>query len=204
MSRVRVKICGIRDESTLQAAIEAGADAVGFVVAAPSSPRCIEIERAAELIALTPAFVAPVVVSRHPDPETIRELFAVATPAWLQTDRSDFASLALAPGWRPLPVLREPGDGAALQPGWHTVLCEGADSGKGELGDWGFAAELARTRAVVLAGGLRADNVLAAIRRVGPYAVDVSSGVESAPGIKDVAAIEAFVAAVRRADSEVG
>ena len=81
MSRVRVKICGIRDESTLQAAIEAGADEVWFVVAAQSLPRCIEIERAAELIALTPAFVTPVVVSRHPDPETIRELFAVATPA---------------------------------------------------------------------------------------------------------------------------
>ncbi len=204
MSRVRVKICGIRDESTLRAAIEAGADAVGFVVAAPASPRCLEIELAAELIALTPAFVTPVVVSRHPDSETIRELIAVATPAWLQTDRCDFASLALAPGWRALPVLRERGDGAALQPGWRTVLCEGADSGKGELGDWRFAAELAANRAVVLAGGLRADNVAAAIRRVRPYAVDVSSGVESAPGIKDVAAIEAFVAAVRRAESEVG
>ncbi len=204
MSRVRVKICGIRDESTLRAAIEAGADAVGFVVAAPSSPRCIEIELAAELIARTPAFVTPVVVSRHPDPETIRELFAVAAPAWLQTDRCDFASLALAPGWRPLPVLRERDDGVALQPGWRTVLCEGADSGKGELGDWEFAAQLAANRAVVLAGGLRPDNVATAIHRVGPYAVDVSSGVESAPGIKDVAAIEAFVAAVRRADSEVG
>jgi phosphoribosylanthranilate isomerase len=83
------------------------------------------------------------------------------------------------------------------------VLCEGDASGRGEIGDWDFAARVASERAVVLAGGLDADNVGPAVRRVRPFAVDVSSGVESAPGIKDIAAIEAFVAAVRRAESEV-
>jgi phosphoribosylanthranilate isomerase len=184
MRRVRVKICGIRDESTLRAAIEAGTDAVGFVVAAPSSPRCVEIERAADLIAAVPAFVTPVVVSRHPDPEGLARLFAIAPPAWLQTDLADFAGFELPPGWRGLPVLRSEEQALGLAEDWRMVLCEGAASGRGEIGDWDFAARVASERAVVLAGGLDADNVGPAVRRVRPFAVDVSSGVESAPGIK--------------------
>jgi phosphoribosylanthranilate isomerase len=195
--RVRVKICGIRDEAALAAAVAAGADAVGFVVGFPRSPRCLEPQTAAALVKRVPPFVTPVIVSRHPEAAVLKALFARVTPQFLQTDAADFAGLTLPSGCRALPVLRDAAAAAAWQRTDDCVLFEGAASGRGELADWETAARLAGRCPVVLAGGLNAGNVVEAIRRVRPFAVDVSSGVESAPGVKCAAAMREFIAAVR-------
>lgn len=191
-----VKICGLRDTDGVAAAVAAGADALGFVFA--PSPRQIRPEDAAALTAGVPDDILRVAVMRHPSPaewDHVQEVFA---PDWLQTEAEDFATLSLAPGTGRLPVYR--GGFPELSPVHGLILFEGPHSGRGELADWQQAAALASTRELLLAGGLAPDNVARAIRTVRPRGVDVSSGVESSPGVKDPTRIAAFVAAAREAE----
>lgn len=200
--RVWVKICGLSNAATVQAAIEAGADAVGFVFVA--SPRRVLPGDAARLVAPVPPGILRVAVMRHPLPGQWDEVIRVVRPDWLQTEAEDFSRLELPAGVEPLPVYRDVPelDEAALATA-PRVLFEAPASGTGEAPDWDRAARLARLTQLVLAGGLTPENVGEAIRRVRPWGVDVSSGVESARGIKDPARIAAFIAAVRRAEQEV-
>ncbi len=200
--RVRVKICGVTDIAGARVAVAAGADAVGFVFA--PSPRQVDLERALMIAATVPPFVARVAVFRHPDPAEVLEVAAALLPDLVQTEVDAALLEALAGRIRLLPVVH---DGPDLERdvayvlgalGDQTpVLIEAAGpGGRGVSPDFERAAVLARRLPLVLAGGLRPDNVAAAIVLVGPYAVDVSSGVESAPGVKDPARVARFVEAV--------
>lgn len=198
--RVFVKICGLSTPRAVSAAVDAGADAVGFVFA--ESPRRVTPQRARELCAGLSPVVIRVAVMRHP---TAAEWQAVAggfEPDWLQTDAGDFAGLEVPERFGKLRVYRDPAareTGAA--PGSdEPFLFEAAVSGAGVRADWRRAAGLAQGRKLVLAGGLTPDNVREAIATVRPWGVDVSSGVETKRGVKDPGRIAAFLQAVREAE----
>jgi len=190
-----VKICGMTAESAIDAAVDAGADALGFVFYAPS-PRNLAPLRARELAARVPSRVRRVAVMLHPDIGLWREVERVLRPDVLQTDFEDFSYLEVDPGIEKWPVLRE-GAVPGMLP--ETFVYEGRSSGRGETVDWDAAAPIARRGRMILAGGLDAGNVGEAIRIVRPWGVDVSSAVESRPGIKDAGKIRAFIEAARAA-----
>ena len=191
-----VKICGLTSTDAVRAAVGSGADAVGFVFHAAST-RHLEPAAAAALARTVPSGVATVIVTRHPSQADVASILAAFTPDFLQTDDADLAGLELPAGLATLPVLRTGGVSPAVLPA--RCLYEASESGRGATADWSAAADFARRTQLVLAGGLTPDNVAAAIHRVRPFGVDVSSGVESAPGIKDLRKIENFVAAARAA-----
>lgn len=195
---VFVKICGLRDAAMVEAAVAAGASAVGFVFAA--SKRQVSVEQATAAAAGIPASVKKVAVMRHPAPEAweaVRDGFA---PDVLQTDAEDFAGLAVPANIDRWPVFRE--GGAAVPDDVRTFVYEGPSSGAGETVNWERAAALSIDRQMILAGGLDPDNVAQAIATVRPWGVDVSSGVEVAPGEKDVSRIRAFISAARAAEKQ--
>ncbi len=195
--RVRVKICGLTEPDGIAAAVEAGADAVGFVFA--DSPRRVSPHEAGALARELPPFVTRVAVFRHAESALARAALRELGPALCQVDAAE-RPLFDALGAHVLPVVRdgEPVPETIGEDG--AVLYEAAESGRGLRADWERARGLATSRPVVLAGGLDATNVASALRAVRPFAVDVSSGVERAPGIKDPASIRRFVAAVRAAE----
>lgn len=207
---MRIKICGLSDEAGVEAALRAGVDAIGFVFA--PSPRQVSPERARELCRLVPARVARVAVTRHPSLELLKEILEVFDPDCLQSDAEDFKELEVRRGPSLIPVYRE----GVSEPGLFAkggvqertmfapdFIYEGAVSGQGQTVDWRSAARLGARGRMLLAGGLNADNVGEAIRKVRPWGVDVSSGVESEPGKKDAHRIAAFAAAVRAAETEL-
>ena len=189
-----IKICGLTDEAAVQAAVNAGADAVGFVFA--ESSRRVTPQHAATIAASVPQHIKRVAVMLHPSADEWREVAEVFRPDVLQTDAADFASLDVAGDIERWPVFRE---GAAImgEEMPQTFVYEGQKSGRGEKVDWTIAADLAKRARMILAGGLSAGNVADAIATVAPYGVDVSSAVESAPGRKDAAKIKTFIDAAR-------
>ena len=184
-----IKICGLTTETGVSAAIEAGADAIGFVFA--PSKRQVTPARAAELAHMAAGRVTRVAVMLHPAQALVDEVWSVFRPDVLQTDAEDLASLRFPDGLQVLPVVR--GEVATTGSLPSRLLFEGPVSGVGAAGDWAAASQLARTTQVVLAGGLTPANVRQAIAQVRPYGVDVSSGVESTPGVKDPMKIHEFV-----------
>lgn len=197
--KVRIKICGLTSADAVRAAVEAGADSLGFVFA--ESPRRVSVSRALELAGDLPAEVTRVAVMRHPSADEATAVLEGFRPDFLQTDHDDFRYIRLRGTCRPLPVFR---DGEALPDRAPSLLLyEGPASGSGQVADWGAAARLARRSRLVLAGGLSVENVGEAIAAVRPYGVDVSYGVESAPGRKDPRRISAFIAAARAAAASI-
>ena len=193
-----IKICGLTETVAVQAAVKAGADALGFVFA--ESPRRVTPQQAAKISALVPEHIKRVAVMLHPSADEWKEVAEVFQPDVLQTDAADFLSLDVAGNIERWPVFRE-GAASVDEETPHTFVYEGQKSGRGEKVDWKIAANLARHGRMILAGGLSAGNVADAIREVAPYGVDVSSAVESEPGKKDAAKIQAFIAAARITDS---
>jgi phosphoribosylanthranilate isomerase len=204
--RTRIKICGITRSEDLQAAARAGADAIGLVFY-PPSPRCLSLDWARELAREVPPFVSSVALFVNPSAAEVHEVLDRVRPSMLQFHGEEdpvfcaqfgvpyLKACRMGPGVDLLEYLR-PFAGAA---GWLLDSHVAEYGGVGESFDWSLVpAE--RTHPIVLSGGLRSENVRAAVRRVRPWAVDVSSGVESAKGIKDAAKIAAFVAEVRNAD----
>lgn len=191
-----VKICGLTDGTSVEAAVAAGADAIGFVFH-EASPRNVSPRRARDLAAAIPAGVRRVAVTLHPAGDLVAKVLAEFVPDVWQTDAGDFAGLDLPESVERWPVLRA--GGALPAPLPPRFLFEGARSGSGAVADWTQAASLAREGELILGGGLAPGNVAEAVRRVRPFGVDVSSGVESAPGRKDAARIRDFVAAAREA-----
>jgi phosphoribosylanthranilate isomerase len=190
-----VKICGVTTGDALEAAVSAGADAIGFVFH-DLSPRGIAPQRAAALARALPAGVASVAVTLHPSQELVdRVLEAMRPDAW-QTDAGDFETLRLPAAIERWPVIRE---WTAASPATRRVLFEGPASGSGRRADWSAASLMARTGELILGGGLDAHNVGRAIAAVRPFGVDVSSGVECAPGVKDARRIREFIVAARLA-----
>ncbi len=191
-----IKICGLTSLDATQAAVAAGADAIGFVFA--ESPRRVSPDRAAQLCRDVPGNLVRVAVMRRPSQaewQAVRDGFA---PDWLQTDAEDFAALELPAGCEPLPVYRS-GEMTPAKPP-PRILFEGRESGRGELADWNEAAAIAGETQMILAGGLDAGNLTDAIQAVSPWGVDVSSGVEREPGKKDPKKIERFIARARAAE----
>jgi phosphoribosylanthranilate isomerase len=188
-----VKICGLTTPAAVAACIEAGADAAGFVFS--PSPRELSPARARALASAMPASMRRVAVFRRPPPGWIASVLAAFPADWVQCDAVDLPGVDLG-GAETLPVFRVGGPLPALLP--DLLLFEGADSGTGQVADWDSAAALARRTRLVLAGGLQVDNLAEALARVRPWGVDVSSGVESSPGVKDPLRIATFVATARR------
>ena len=195
-----IKVCGLRTIAAVQAAAEAGADAVGFVFHA-QSPRCLEPETARELARSVPDGVAKVAVFLHPSQALLDAACAAVQPDYVQADVGDLVHLRVSQDVRVLPVYRS-GQVADMDlPRSRRFLFESGRSGSGELADWIEAARLARLAELVLAGGLTTQNVARAIEYVRPFGVDVSSGVERSRGVKDEGLIRDFVRAARAAEA---
>ncbi len=191
-----IKICGLTSDDAVQAAVSAGADALGFVFA--DSTRRVTPDQATRLCRDLPAELVRVAVMRHPSAEEwqmVRERFA---PHWLQTEAEDFEALDLPADCRPLPVYRNGRITPAKLP--PRMLFEGMTSGVGQVADWREATSIAAETQMILAGGLDVDNVADAIHTVDPWGIDVSSGVESKPAEKDPKKIRWFIARARAAE----
>jgi phosphoribosylanthranilate isomerase len=206
MSHTRIKICGLTRPQDVRAAVEHGADAVGFVFY-PPSPRAVGIEQAAELVALLPPFVTSVGLFVSASGEEVNAVLDRVPLQLLQFhgDETDAQCARHGRPWIKAARMR-PGvdlvEFSSLHPRASGVLVDAFVDGYGGGGktfDWSLIPA-GFERPLVLSGGLDADNVVEAVRRVRPWAVDVSSGVESAKGIKDAAKIAAFIAGVRNAD----
>jgi phosphoribosylanthranilate isomerase len=200
----RVKICGIRRLEDALAAVDLGASALGFVFW-PRSPRFLEPDRARMVIAKLPPFVSTVGVFVDQPPEYVsdvaRGLNLEAVQLHGQETVTSFSGLSQRVIKAvPVAVALDAERAMADVPVEATVLLDAHDplqrGGTGRTIDWTRAAALARQRPVILSGGLNADNVRIAIETVRPYAIDVSSGVESEPGVKDAAKLRALFAAV--------
>jgi phosphoribosylanthranilate isomerase len=198
----RIKFCGVTRGEDLAVAVELGVDAVGFVLW-PDSPRGISIETAARLIAGLPAAITPVGVFVRPSRDEVQRAIEVGGIRTAQihgvADLSSIAGLR-CDSW----LAASLGSQAFGADTGATILLDAGDperyGGTGNTIDWDAAGRLAAARRIFLAGGLTPQNVGEAIRRAKPYGVDVSSGIEDRPGIKNAASMRAFVAAVRRAD----
>ena len=200
-----VKICGLTTPDAVEAAVAAGADAVGFVFA--PSKRQVTAAQAAQLAQGLPRRIPRVAVMLHPTQSQLDEVWSTFRPDVVQTDVEDFETLRVPMGLAVMPVVRT---GVGLKPDLRDpvgralarhkrILFEGPVSGIGHTSDWHGAAQLARSTQLVLAGGLNATNVADAIAAVRPFGVDVSSGVESSPGVKDPTRIHEFVRRARAA-----
>mgnify|MGYP001555368694 FL=1 len=194
-----VKICGLGSAEQVRAAVDAGADAVGFVFA--DSVRRIDPADAAAISNTVPDTIKKVAVMLHPSNEEWREVLNGFAPDVLQTDAEDFASLDMPTDVECWPVYRE--GNKVTDTLFSRFVYEGPKSGQGETVDWAQAATVARRGNMILAGGLSAANVGEAIETVRPFGVDVSSAVESAPGEKDPDMIREFISAARAAESEL-
>ena len=198
MGGLWIKICGMTTREAIEAAAEAGADAVGFVFH-EASPRNLSVDAARELQVAVPDGMERVAVFLHPSQQLLDAVIAAIRPDWVQTDAGDLELLQLPDMQQVLPVLR--GRARLPKPVPRRCLLESARSGAGERGDWATAARLAAMTQLVLAGGLDERNVADAVRTVRPFGVDVSSGVESRRGVKDAVRIRGFVRAARAAAS---
>jgi len=200
---MRVKVCGITRREDAVLAVELGAAALGFVFW-PRSPRVVTADRVREITDGLPPFVSRVGVFVNASQAAI---LATATEAGLTCIQLHGDEDASAYVDMPLPVIKAlpVGEGFSLSavqdlPSRVTVLLDAHDparrGGTGRVIEWTVAAAAARLRPVILSGGLNPENVKSATATVRPYAVDVSSGVESAPGIKDETRLRAFFAAL--------
>ncbi|MCX7893223.1 MAG: phosphoribosylanthranilate isomerase [Burkholderiales bacterium] len=205
--RTRIKICGITSVADALAAAAAGADAVGLVFY-PPSPRAVTPARAAEIVRALPPFVTAVGLFVNPDPAEVEATLGACPLGLLQFHGDEPPDLCERFGRPYLKAARvragvdllESLAPYAAAAGWLLdAYRPGEYGGTGATFDWGLIPRGLR-RPVVLSGGLTPENVAEGVRRVRPWAVDVSSGVESAKGIKDAARIAAFVAGVRHAD----
>lgn len=190
-----VKVCGLGSEAAAEACATAGADAAGFVFA--ESPRQVTPTVATSIARDLPAGILRVAVFRRLTEEGLERVLDGFAPDMIQ---ADYDTLFGVEEPLRLPVYR---DGEDAAPDGGRFLYEGALSGVGEQVDANRAADMARLGEMILAGGLRPDNVGRAIDAVRPYGVDVSSGVETEPGVKDPALIRSFVAAARAAEERL-
>lgn len=205
--RTRVKVCGITRTEDAQAAARAGADAIGLVFY-PPSPRFLSVERARAIRDALPPFVQTVALFVNADAAQVAQVIGQVHPSMLQFHGEETPAFC---GQFGLPYVKACRVGAGvdlleyLRPfsaaaGWLLDAHVEEYGGVGASFDWALVPERLE-RPLVLSGGLTPGNVGAAVRRIRPWAVDVSSGVESAKGIKDAARIASFIAEVRNADA---
>jgi phosphoribosylanthranilate isomerase len=209
MARTRIKICGLTREADVDDAIDAGADALGFVLY-PKSPRAVTLDRAAELVARLPPFVTPVLLFVNASPAEVLRAVERLPQALLQFHGDETPEQCQAAG---RPFLRA----ARMVPGFDLLDCaarferaqallldahvEGYGGG-GKAFDWSLIPPNVPLP-VVLSGGLNPASVTDGVLHVRPWAVDVSSGVEQAKGVKNAALMRRFCKAVRDADDRL-
>ncbi len=206
MHYTKVKICGLTNLADVRAAVEAGADALGFIFA-ERSPRFIGVPEAAELIRALPPFVAKVGVFVNASEDQIRQTIAACGLDTVQLHGDETPEFCQRFAVKTIKAfrIRDSASLASLSAyGTSALLLDTyaphQSGGTGSRFDWNLAVEAKKLgRPIILAGGLTPDNVAAAVQQVHPYAVDVSSGVELSPGRKDTQKIRHFIAAVRRA-----
>lgn len=217
--RTRVKLCGLSRPEDVRDAVAAGADAIGLVFY-PPSPRNVSPAQAGQLLRMLPPFVSSVGLFVNADLEQVRQVLAVAPISMLQfhgdetpeqcadiaeaLGRPFLRALRIRPETEPSDLLESAGHYRRCSPLFAGLLLDtwsDAYGGTGKAFDWSLIpAEIAHQ--AVLSGGLNVQNVTDAVRRIRPHAVDVSSGIESAKGVKDAALMHAFVNAVRAGDSQ--
>jgi phosphoribosylanthranilate isomerase len=204
VSRTQIKVCGITSISIARTAVELGADAIGLVIDVEHSPRRLSLEEAEAIAGQLPRQVLPVAVLQDPDPAVAERWSGMWVQLHGDEDEELVAHFArtkhVVKGFRfdPEQVMR-----------WNdcphvgALLVDGSAGGEGGSFDHAALVELMPriVKPVLLAGGLRTENVAEAIRTVHPFGVDVSSGVESAPGVKDPELIKRFCEAVAEADA---
>ncbi len=207
MHRTRVKICGLTRVEDVRAAVDAGADAIGLVFYPPSA-RCVTVECAAELAAAVPPFVSVVGLFVNPEEMFVREVLThvplhvlqfhgdEAEPDCARFGRPWFKAARVRAGLDLLEFDARHGRASGIL---LDAFVEGY-GGSGKVFDWSLIPQGMNRRRLILSGGLDDDNVADAVRRVRPWAVDVSSGVEVQKGIKSAERIAAFIAGVRNAD----
>ncbi|HLK39721.1 MAG TPA: phosphoribosylanthranilate isomerase [Polyangiaceae bacterium] len=203
----RIKICGVRSVDQALACVAEGVDAVG-VNFVPSSARCIDTATAAQIVRAVggQALVVGVVdaIGVHAA-QRLRKATGVGCLQLHGWDRSEDIEALLPHAYAAIPIRSaEDADLAGATPGEYVLAdakVDGSLGGTGRTFDWALVVGLARRRRLVLAGGLTPENVGRAVAQVGPWGVDVASGVESAPGVKDVSKVRAFVGAVRAASA---
>lgn len=212
MSRTRIKFCGMTRRDDIDAATALGVDAIGLIIAEPSVRR-LTPEQASRLVAGLPPLLSKVLLCMDNAPTLVRDAIDASAPQWLQFHGTETAAECEAFG---LPYLKAVpmgslADDAALTryidrfPSAAGFVLDshagGKAGGSGERFDWSRAPCLSRPW--LLAGGLNPDNVADAIRATRPFAVDVCSGIESAPGIKDIERMQHFVEMVNKSDTEL-
>jgi len=207
--RTRIKICGLTREADIDSAVAAGADAIGFVLY-ERSPRYVSVQRVAQLARRLPSFVMPVCLLVNADdamvqatleavPQALLQFHGDETPAQCVAPRRAFIRAArMAPGFDLLDFASQYSSAQAILLDAHV---EGYGGG-GKVFDWSLIPQNVPLP-VVLSGGLNPANVIDGVLHVRPWAVDVSSGVESAKGIKDAALMRRFCEAVREADARI-
>jgi phosphoribosylanthranilate isomerase len=207
---VKVKICGITRQEDAHLAVACGATYVGFIFH-EKSPRYVTPDAARRIVATLPSNVAPVGVFVNLAPADVKRIVDTVGLSVVQLHGDETPQQCADIGGHVWKALRVSHASAAERAEWLTsssayVGCEAmlldakaddAHGGTGKTSDWHLAATLARTRPVVLAGGLTAENVAQAVKAVEPWAVDVSSGVEETPGTKSESKMRAFFAALR-------
>jgi len=218
MPRTRIKICGLTRAQDVAAAVAAGADAIGFVFYA-KSPRYVTAAAAAQLISTVPPFVstvglfvnagveevavalqqAPLSLLQFHGDETPEQCAAIAAAV----KRPFIRAARIGSSTTPADLIKYEQDYRSASPYFTGLLLDTLVEqygGSGKVFDWSLIPEELAPR-VVLSGGLSVQNATDAVQRVRPHAVDISSGVEQAKGIKDAAKIAAFISAVRQADN---
>ncbi|MEO0513525.1 MAG: phosphoribosylanthranilate isomerase [Planctomycetota bacterium] len=206
--RTRIKICGVRDAEAARVVAECGGDAVGFVFV-EGSPRSIEPEAAAEILLDLPLFLWSVGLMVNPTEDLFEEVIETCPTTHTQLQGTESGSFVESVG--PNIIKAVAFDEKRVEndlkrwssaDGVDAVLVDGSAGGQGVAFDWSKLAAVrgACSKPLIVAGGLTPDNVGEAVRAVRPFAVDVSSGVESSRGVKDPELIAAFCDAVRRAD----
>lgn len=205
--RTRIKFCGLTRAQDAATALALGVDALGFVLV-PASPRYVTAAAAAKIRRSLPPFVSTVALFKDADPAFVQEAIDLLRPDYLQFHGSETPGYCESFAWPYLKavamggqvnlkrVARDYASAGALLLDSHAANGMG---GTGKIFDWSRVTPV--KKALVLAGGLTPQNVAAGVRKLRPHAVDVSSGIESKPGIKDASKMRAFVEAVRRADS---
>ena len=208
--RTRIKMCGLRTHDDIAAAARAGADAIGLVLH-PPSPRSVSLEEAARLAAATPPFMAVTAVVVDLERDQLRAALEQVDFDLLQFHadldeeycrsfaRPYIKSVPMSGGADPLEYARRYPSAKALLLDSHSP---GTDGGRGQGFDW-LKIPDACPLPLILAGGLNSGNAASLVRRFRPWAVDVSSGIESSPGVKDPQRMLDFAEAIRRADDEL-
>jgi phosphoribosylanthranilate isomerase len=207
MAPLKVKICGITNAEDAAAAVDAGADALGFVLYR-QSPRYVDPAAVRAIVAALPPFILTVGVFVNEEAGVVRKVMDECGLGLAQLHGDETASYCEALGRPAVKALRLKDRGTFLALAeFHgranvrgfllDVFCDQAYGGTGRTVDWTLAAEAACSAPILLAGGLTPANVAEAIRAVKPYGVDVSSGVEARPGKKDLDKVKAFIRAAR-------